>query len=118
MAGLRLEDDSQTLALAFVAVGGIHAMFDVFSQTLARWLVNATSFVERDVEFAIYQAQDGAINHGLTELLDQVQFERWFTRPVGVDKASIGIKPGQDKSAFDSSVEDAIAVVQRGIEGV
>ncbi len=75
MACLRLEYDGKTLALAFVAVSGVHAIFDVFSQAFARWLVDATSFVERDVEFAIYEAQNGAINDGLAELLYQVQFE-------------------------------------------
>src|SRR6266699_1719785 len=118
MACLGLEYDGKTLALAFVAVSGIHAIFDVFSQAFARWFVEATSFVERDVEFAIHKAQDGAINDGLAELLYQVQFERWFAWSVGVDKAAIWVKPDQDQSTFDPSVEDAIAIVQRGIEGI
>ena len=118
MPGLGLEDDGEALALSFVTIGRLHAVLDMLGQAFAGWLVESLVFVECNLKFAIDQAQDGPIDNGLAEFLYQVQFERWFSRPVGVDKASIWVETCQNQSAFDLGVEDAIAVVQCCIEGI
>src|SRR6266404_523397 len=83
---LGLENDGEALALAFVTLGRIHAVLDMLPQS------PACRFIERDLKFTIDEAQDGAINDGLAEFFDQVQFKRWFARSIGVNETGIGIK--------------------------
>jgi hypothetical protein len=77
---LGLENDGEALALAFVTVGRIHAVLDMLPQAPARWFIEPPMFIERNFKFAIDEAEDGAINDGLAEFFDQVQFKRWLAR--------------------------------------
>src|SRR5438132_1292075 len=115
---LGLENDGMALALAFITVGRIHAVLDMLRQSLARGFIKPSIFIEGDLKFAIDQAKDGAINDGLAKFFYQVQFKRWLARPIGVNKASIGVKACQDQGTLDPSIEDAIAIVQCGIQRV
>src|SRR5260370_37291443 len=72
---LGLENDGEALALAFVTVGRIHAVLDTLPQSPTCWLIEPSMFIERNFKFAINEAKDGAINDGLAEFFDQVQFK-------------------------------------------
>src|SRR6266567_4369956 len=115
---LGLENDGEALALAFVTLGRIHTVLDMLPQSPACRFIEPPMFIERDLKFTIDEAEDGAINDGLAEFFDQVQFKRWFARPIGVNETGIGIKACQDQGTFNPGIEDAITVIQCGIERV
>ena len=62
--------------------------------------------------------EDGAVDDGLAELFDEVEDEGGFTGTVGVKESGEGFEAGVHDGAPDVGGEDAVTVVECGVDGV
>ena len=117
-AGLLNDDGFEGVALAVVWGDGFEPVDDVTGQLAAGGFVQAAFFFEGGAEAFIDHGQDGAVYYGLAEDFLQVEHERWFSGSVHMDEAGEGVEAGEEYSGPALGVEDAVSVVEHGVEGI
>ena len=118
MAGLLLDDMAQEHFLAPVAFGFFQAVEDPFGDGAAGFGGEPQVLVLFEVRAAVGHGEDDAVGGGGAEFFDEVEHQAGFAGAVGVEEAGVGVEAGEDDGAFDLGVEDAVGVVEGGVEGV
>ncbi len=86
---------------------------DVFARSAVQ-----QAFHEGQLPALVEPAKDGTVDDGLPELFDQIEHQGRLAGAVDVQKAGEGFQAGVHHGAPDMRGEDAVAVIQGGVDGV
>lgn len=112
-----LDDGIELQFLAGVFGFGLQAFEHAFGDEAARLRGEQVVF-HFDLGAAIEQDEDGAVDDGLAELFDEIQHQRRLAGAVDVEKSGERLEAGGEQGGPDFGVENAVAVIEHGIDRV
>ena len=76
------------------------------------------AFDEGELAAFVEPGEDGAVNNGLAEFFDEVEDKGGFAGAVDMEEAGEGFEAGVHDGAPDVRGEDAVAVIEGGVDGI
>ena len=115
--GLHLNDGADLVLFAAVLFDSVETQEDAGRHFFARVAVEH-AFDQGELAAFVEPGEDGAVDDGLTEFFNEIEDEGGFAGAVDVKEAGEGFEAGVHDCAPDMGGEDAVAVVERGVDGV